>query len=1178
MLPCPSCGFENRADARFCGECGGALAIACAACGARNDAGRRFCDQCGSPLQDQSAAATATVAASESPSAERRLVSVLFVDLVGFTAASESRDAEDTRELLTRYFEVARTTIERYGGAVEKFIGDAVMAIWGAPVAQEDDAERAVRAALELIAAVPALDQTVRARAGVVTGEAAVTVGAEGQGMVAGDLVNTASRIQTVAEPGALLVGAATKRATEAAIAYEDAGEHALKGKVEPVRLWRALRVVAGARGARRSTGLEAPFVGRDRELRLVKELFHGSADERRAQLVLISGIAGIGKSRLAWEFEKYVDGLAGDTFWHRGRCLSYGEGVAYSALAEMVRMRCGILEDEAAPSAGAKLRLALETYVSDPDERGWIEPRLGHLLGLEDGASGDEENLFSAWRILVERLAEQAPTILVFEDLQWADSGLLDFLEYLLDWSRGHPLFVLALARPEFADKRPGWGAGKRSFASLYVEPLSHPAMSELLTGLVPGLGEELRLRILGRAEGVPLYAVETVRMLLDRGLVARDGDRYRTAGAVELLEVPETLHALVAARLDSLAPEQRRVVECGAVLGKTFTKHGLSALSGLDEAELEPLLEGLLQKEIVSVQADPRSPERGQYSFLQDIVKQVAYETISKRGRKAMHLAAAQFLGELSSAEEDELIDVVAAHYLDAYRAAPDDSDAAKLRTKALEMLVRSGERAASLAANAEAQRAFERASELTDEPLVQAELHEQAGTMASVGARVDEAAAHLERSIALFESAGATHPAARVSARLAEIAWERGRIEEALADMDRAFALLAKEEPDADLAALAAQIGRFSYFAGRGELALERTEVALEIAEALALPETIAQALNTKGIILSSRGRRIEGSALNRNALDLALEHDKPSAALRAYYNLADLTAQLDRYKESNELAQAGLSLARKVGNRYWEWSFVGLSYPSFALGDWDDVLTRAEGLPEEDWSQGRIAVATLLTSIVPVNVNRGDVEIAKRNTTLFSELEASPDLQEQSQVHFAEATLLLAQGDNAGALRSAEKSLETRHANGIAFEAVKESFVVAVEAALALGDLSRAEELISIVSALPPGHAPQFLHAQSTRFRARLAAGHLATEETDRLFRRAASLFRELAFPFYLAVVLLEHGEWLTQEQNADAEPLLTEAHQLFGRLKASPWLDRVARLAAVRPLSAATSRS
>jgi len=390
-------------------------------------------------------------------------VSVLFADLVGFTALTESRDAEETRDLLSRYFELSRTLIARYGGTVEKFIGDAVMAVWGTPVATESDVERAVRAALDLVASIPELDPALQARAGVLTGEAAVTIGAAGEGMVAGDLVNTASRIQSASEPGTVLVGEVTRRATEQAVVYESAGEQELKGKSEPVALWQALRVVSGVGGTLKSAGLEAPFVGRERELKLIKELFHGCAQERRAHLVSVTGIAGIGKSRLAWEFYKYFDGIVEQVYWHRGRCLAYGEGVAYWALADMVRMRCRIVEDEQPESAREKLHATLAEHLLDPEERAFVEPRLAHLLGLDEAVAGDRQDLFSAWRLFFERLADVYPTVLAFEDLQWADTSLLDFVEYLLEWSRDYPLYVITLARPELQERRPGWGGSAR-------------------------------------------------------------------------------------------------------------------------------------------------------------------------------------------------------------------------------------------------------------------------------------------------------------------------------------------------------------------------------------------------------------------------------------------------------------------------------------------------------------------------------------------------------------------------------------------------------------------------------------------------------------------------------------------------------------------------------------------
>ena len=749
--PCPACGSANEAGRKFCGECGSPLASACPSCGAPNAPGMKFCGECGTPLAETAATSPAVIAA---PAAERRLVSVLFADLVGFTTVSEGRDSEETRELLSRYFDTARAIVERYGGTVEKFIGDAVMAVWGTPVATEDDAERAVRAGLDLVAAVPDLDAALNARAGVLTGEAAVTLGAEGQGMVAGDLVNTAARIQSEAEPGAVFVGEATKRATEAAIAFSSAGEHELKGKAEPVSLWRALRVTAGRGGALKSAGLEPPFVGRDRELRLVKELFHATSDERRAHLVSVIGIAGIGKSRLGWEFFKYMDGLQEGVWWHRGRCLAYGEGVVFWALAEMVRMRAGITEGEELASAASKLRASVGQFVPDDEERGFVEPRLLHLLGLEDGPTRGKEELFGAWRLFFERMAEQGPVALLFEDLQWADAGLVEFIAHLLEWARQQPIFVLCLARPELQGRHPEFGHGSHQ-TTLSLAPLSERSMRGLLDGFVPGLPEELRERILARSEGVPLYAVETVRMLLDRGLVVEQDGAYRLDGEVAELEVPETLQGLIAARLDGLAAEERRLLQDASVLGKTFTKEALAELSGVAESELDPLVAGLVRKEVLGVQADPRSPERGQYGFLQDLVRRVAYETLARRDRKSRHLAAARQLEGAFGSAEQEIAEVVAAHYLAAYEAHVDADDAGEIKTRARELLARAAERAGSLGALGEARRSYEQAAELSDEPVERALLLEMASIKAQGNAEFEAAEQALRAALELLDA---------------------------------------------------------------------------------------------------------------------------------------------------------------------------------------------------------------------------------------------------------------------------------------------------------------------------------------------------------------------------------------------------------------------------------------
>jgi predicted ATPase/class 3 adenylate cyclase len=1149
---CPSCATENQPAAKFCVECGTTLALACPSCGVPHGPAQRFCAECGTAL-----AAPPSEAPSpprEAPVAERRLVTVLFADLVGFTAASEQRDAEETRELLSRYFDTSRRLIELYGGTVEKFIGDAVMAVWGTPTATEDDAERAVRAALDLVAAVSALGQEtgaeeLRARAGVLTGEAAVTIGAEGEGMVAGDLVNTASRVQSAAEPGTVYVGDSTRRATEQTIVYEDAGAFELKGKEGLTPLWKAQRVVSGLRGSLKSHGLEAPFVGRDRELRQIKELFHVSADERKAHLVSVTGIAGIGKSRLAWEFYKYFDGIAHTVYWHRGRCLSYGEGVTYWALADMVRMRCRIGEEEEPGSAQAKLHATLEEHILDAEERDFLEPRLAHLLGLAEHQARDQQDLFAAWRLFFERLSENYPTVLAFEDMQWADESLLDFVEYLLDWSRSSPIYVITLARPELLERRPNWGAGQRSFTSLYLEPLTQQAMEELLSGLVPGLPSDVRDRILARAEGIPLYAVETVRMLLDRGLLVQEGAVYTLTGPVEALEVPETLHALIAARLDGLSADERRLLQDAAVLGKTFTRDALAALAGAD-ADVEPLLTSLVRKEVLGVQADPRSPEHGQYGFLQDLVRHVAYETLSKRDRRTRHLAAAEYLSRAFAEDEDEVVEVIASHYLAAHEAAPDAEDAVAIRGQAQAMLVRAGERAASLAAAAEARRYLEQAAELTEDPSERAALLGRAGELAGRAGDPDSARRLLEASIGLYDEQDDTHAAARVMWKLGRVDAFTGRRDEAMARMERAFAVISADEPDEDLAQLAARLALGYWYGGDLERAAERAELALDISEVHAYPAALVIALRAKSAVAESRGHSQEALALQKHALQIALDRDLVDDAGTSYFILSDFCLRRDDYADALGYLDESLALARKLGARPQEWAVLAeRTYPLAMLGRWDEAQAASEEFTPEQIDSGGV-VLSLLQSAVEIHIQRGELDDARRLFSMFSRLEESTDVQERSCYLGSRAALRRAEGRPQEALADGEATIEAGRTLGIPAQAVKQGVVAAVEAALALGESAKIEELLQLVESVPPGTRPPYLDAQAKRFRARLAgdpAGYAAAEAG----------FRQLSLPFWLAVTLLEHAELTGDEES------LAEAREIFEDLKATPWLERAA---------------
>ncbi len=986
-MTCSNCGTENRAGRRFCAKCAAPLAVLCPACGAANEPGESFCGECAAPLPATASTpanakpnandSAQTPATASTPVAERRLVSLLFADLVGFTSYAEGRDAEDVRETLSSYFELASDVIGRYGGTVEKFIGDAVMAVWGAPTAHEDDAERAVRAALDLVDRVRTLGPGIEARAGVLTGEAAVTIGATNQGMVAGDLVNTASRLQSVAEPGTVLVGEATHRAASKAIAFEAAGEQALKGKASPVPAWRALRVVAEVGGRNRSETLEAPFVGRDDDLRLLEDLFHATTREGRGRLVSVIGPAGIGKTRLAWEFLKYLDGLADAVWFHEGRSPAYGDGVTFWALGEMVPGRAGLLatDDEATTRAG--IAATLEEHVPDPDERRWIEPALLTLLGLESGTGSDQ--LFGAWRTFFGRLAATAPVVLVFEDFHCADSGLIDFVDQLLEWSRSVPIYVVTLARPEFLEKQAGWGAAKRNFTSLYLEPLAAPAMHELLTGLVPGLPQAAQKAIVARADGVPLYAVETVRMLLAQGKLVLDGSAYRPSGDLTDVAVPETLTALIASRLDALPPDERTLVADAAALGQSFSVAGLTAVSGLAQAQLEPRMRTLVRRELISLDDDPRSPERGQYVFVQALIREVAYNTLAKPERKIRHLAAARYFETLF---DDQLAGALAAQYLAAYRNAREGAESDALAAQARIALRAAGERAASLGAPAQALTFFNDAFGVSTDPLERAALLERSGKVARAAARYEDAERLWSEAIDAYRQLQMRSATARSYSGLADAMMGGYRYDAAVTVLEPAAAEFADLGDDPGLATLLGQLARFKMLRQTHlEDAIVAADQALVIAERLDLIGIVADALVTRGVALYHIGRTYEGIGELETGLRLAIDHGLVETELRARTNLGSPLQDRDP-RGQLEVSRAGLELSRRIGHRQnAALLLVNAATGAFEIGEWDWAIREIDDALNTEGVEERMELLTFRGELLVERAESLDALIAE-----------------------------------------------------------------------------------------------------------------------------------------------------------------------------------------------------
>jgi class 3 adenylate cyclase/tetratricopeptide (TPR) repeat protein len=1053
--------------------------------------------------------------------AERRIVSVLFLDLEDFTALAESLDPEDVRNLQARYFEAARSVIAHYGGTLEKFIGDAVMAVWGAPTAHEDDGERAVRAALELTAAVAKLrgaapGQWLSARAAVATGEAAVTIGVEGQGMVAGDVVNTAARLQAAAPANGVLVDDTTRRVVGDAVTFVSTLPTTLKGKSRSVTTWHAVGL-ANERPKGRAAGHSGPFVGRRRELAELIDLYQRTVAARRSRIVSVLGIAGIGKSRLVWEFERHLDALPEALALHVGRAPSYGEGITFAPLAEMVRRRARISEGTETEVARRQLARTLVELVPDEVERRWIEPRLATLLDPASHVAFERDELFAAWRRFFERVSEWAPALLLFEDLQWADAALLDFIDYLATWSRAHPILIVTLARPELLDRRPTWGAGHHSFTAIQLEPLADDAMAELLVGLAPGLPADAVRQIVERAGGVPLYGVEVLRMLVDRDQ-ARTRDRgFELLDPLDHVQIPETLRSLVSARIDALPPAERSMLLSASVLGRRFHPDALAAISRLEATEARDRISALIRRELVTVDDEPRSPGRGQLSFVQEVVRDVAYSTVSLRERRTLHLAAADHLEAL---RDDELVEAVAEHLGAAHDAAPDHPDASSVALRAVDALRLAAARAHALRVPVQALRHLIRALELVDDAATRAVLWQEAAIAARAAPRFDLAESFLRQLFDWQTHNGKRAEAARTRAQLASLLLATERHGSALEDLQASLEGVADLASDASSVELTGQLARARVLVGDNQEALDWANRTLDAARNLGLAAVAVDALVTRGTAQMRLGNDAAGLADLEAAIADAERLGLIGIELRARNNLAWLVAPDDPHA-TMESARQGLELATRmgVGDMALQLAEVVCAV-AIDTGDWDAALSVLDEM--RDRPQAPAHRIQFVANEATLRALRGD----SRAGALLDALEPlDPDTDPQILAGIDQARAWIAFVE--GRLGDAQRLAESAGARLFGAEQ-HAALALAARAGLWLGDKAHLGSGIARLARMNM-HGRAVGAAELTL---RAGAAALADQESaGRIYEEAVAAWRSLRLPLHLALCLAERQRLL-----------------------------------------------
>ncbi len=965
-MRCPQCGFENPTSTRFCGQCGAGLGLACPACGGLNPEGFAFCGTCGKSLTSASLLPF--------PSEERKVVTILFADVTGSTAIAERLDPEQMRSIMGRFFDAMADIIHQFDGTVEKFVGDEIMAVFGLPMAHEDDPVRALRAAATMRDRLNELNadlQQTRAlvlqlRTGINTGEVVANPRAadKGEFMVTGDAVNVAARLRSAAAPGTIVVGERTYRATGDMASYTAGSPLILKGKSLPVHAWTLVEIHPDA--PRRGHGsLRAPLVGRETEFTLLQNLLHRMIEDRKPHLITILGMPGVGKSRL---FEELVRFAPPSVVVYTGRSLPYGTTSLW-ALREIIRADCGILRSDPLPLATRKLedRVGLLLDAPHSGEHQQLMAALARVLGIAPGKGAitqddSREDLFWALRRYIERVAHGAPVILAFEDIHWGDNELLDLIEYIAQGVTGVPVLVLCLARPDLLERRPGWGGGKRNATSLFVEPLTDDNTRTLLRGLlnIDSVPDPLSQAIVV-AEGNPFFVEEILQMLIDGGMLRRANNRWEFAGAPDL-PVPDTIQGVVAARLDALDPREKAVLQEASTLGKVFWSGALAHLTGHSELALAPLLEKLRAKDFIIERERSQLEGQREFTFKHIVIRDVAYSMLLKSRRCESHKAFGAWLEQTYGERTEEFADLLAHHWMQAARLAQEIGKTdqwEEAAPKALRYTLVAGRNAARVYANEQAVTHFRAAQALAEasgaEPQRIAAIEGLADVHA-LQAQWEAASTLYQEALSYHLRRGDQVQQARVEGRIASTFSGIFDFRKALPHVLSAVEKLESQRDAPELAGMYIQLARTQAALGNFKEAEDHVRQGLQFAEHHGLLPEMAQGQYVLGFIHTLLGRP-EAADHYDQCLKIAEQLRDTYWIIQATQWNAFRLRWLGEYRQALEANVSALKLAQETNNRpRMTLCHIGLAQTHFYMGDWvaaaaswQQYLTMGEEVP-------------------------------------------------------------------------------------------------------------------------------------------------------------------------------------------------------------------------------------